>query len=356
MEPEQGYTPWTGEGLTEEQMAVVFAMTSRSPDPFDEIAERVSQEKAADFHEKWVLDYGHASVAEHAVLHMAVENISRVACDELENNRLASYTEKSSRYQVIEQGSYHIPAELGSLPELRDRYVRTMDSLFTAYHELLAGCIARLKEKYPREDGERNAAYELRMRRTATDACRGVLPAATLTNAGMTANARTMEHAISKLLSSSLAETKELGAALKEQGQNAVPTLIKYADRNPLPRGKIFHPRRSSPRGKILHPRRPAGSRVGRKQRPGGGHGPMRGRRPQGPGRNPPLPGRGRRLRTRLEQGANGRRGGAAPDSAGGAGGAGAPTTSPPGSSRPSTIPSSSRWTTAPSGSSAGTA
>jgi len=83
--------------LTEEQLAVVFAMTSRNPKPFDEIAKVVTAEKAADFHERWVLNYGHASVAEHAILHMAVENISRLACDTLEDNRLASYTEKSSR-------------------------------------------------------------------------------------------------------------------------------------------------------------------------------------------------------------------------------------------------------------------
>ena len=49
--------------LTEEQIAVAFAMTSRVPDPFDVIAQRVSEEKAADFHERWVLGYGHASVA-----------------------------------------------------------------------------------------------------------------------------------------------------------------------------------------------------------------------------------------------------------------------------------------------------
>ena len=82
--------------LSEEELAVVFAMTSRNPLPFDQIANLVTSEKAADFHERWVLNYGHASVAEHAIIHMAVENISRLACDTLEENRLASYTEKSS--------------------------------------------------------------------------------------------------------------------------------------------------------------------------------------------------------------------------------------------------------------------
>ena len=86
--------PLDPRNLTEEQIAVAFAMTSRRPEPFDEIAKLVSEEKAANFHERWVLNYGHASVAEHAIIHMAVENISRLACDTLEDNRLGSYTEK----------------------------------------------------------------------------------------------------------------------------------------------------------------------------------------------------------------------------------------------------------------------
>ena len=80
--------PLDNRDLSEEQIAVAFAMTSRRPEPFDEIAREVSEEKAADFHERWVLGYGHASVAEHAVIHMAV-GISRLACDALEDNRLA---------------------------------------------------------------------------------------------------------------------------------------------------------------------------------------------------------------------------------------------------------------------------
>ena len=96
-------------GMTQEELAVTFAMTSRSPEPFDEIAERVTAEKSAEFHERWVLGYGHSSVAEHAVIHLAVENISRLACDTLEDNRLASYTEKSSRYQVMTEAGFHTP-------------------------------------------------------------------------------------------------------------------------------------------------------------------------------------------------------------------------------------------------------
>ena len=218
--------------LTEEQLAVVFAMTSRNPQPFDEIARLVSEEKAADFHERWVLNYGHASVAEHAILHMAVENISRLACDNLEDNRLASYTEKSSRYQVLGQGHYHVPRELDENPPLRDVYVKTCDSLFTAYREAVDGLLEYLRGATPQIEGERDSAYNLRLRRVATDVGRFLLPAATLTNVGMTLNARSMEHAVRKLLSSDLVEEQEIGEALKQQGRTITPTLIKYADRN----------------------------------------------------------------------------------------------------------------------------
>ena len=217
--------------LTEEQLAVVFAMTSRNPQPFDEIAKAVTEERAADFHERWVLNYGHASVAEHAIVHMAVENVSRLACDTLEDNRLASYTEKSSRYQVLDQGSYHVPRELDGHP-LRDDFVSTCDALFRSYEEAVELVRQRLRETTPQDDGERDGAYNLRLRRIATDVCRFLLPASTLTNVGVTMNARSMEHAIRKLLSSDLSEERELGEELKTEGRRITPTLIRYADRN----------------------------------------------------------------------------------------------------------------------------
>ena len=222
--------PLSPKELTEEQLAVVFAMTSRRPEPFDEIAHQVSQEKAADFHERWVLGYGHASVAEHAIIHMAVENVSRLACDSLEDNRLASYTEKSSRFQVLPTGYYHVPVELEAYPDLKVLYITTCDHLFDTYSHMIDGTMAHLKDVISRGEDERESAYNLRLRRDATDSCRFLLPASTLTNVGVTMNARLMEHAISKLLSSDLSEERVLGDEIKSKGREITPTLIKYAE------------------------------------------------------------------------------------------------------------------------------
>jgi thymidylate synthase ThyX len=107
--------------LKPEVIAVAFAKTSRSPLSFRETAAELTDEKSAEFHEKWVVGYGHSSVAEHAVLHVAVENLSRLAVENLESNRLASYTEKSTRYQKWGADDFFTPTELNDHP-LRQLY------------------------------------------------------------------------------------------------------------------------------------------------------------------------------------------------------------------------------------------
>ena len=222
------------QGLTAEQIAVTFAMTSRNPDPFDVIAGRVTEQKAAEFNDRWVIGYGHASVAEHAVLHLALENISRLAADRVLDNRLASYTEKSSRYQVIAPNDFHTPAELQHTSELRQTFRRACATLFGAYEALTEAVIAYLQANTDQQSDETDHAYRLRLRRQATDASRSVLPAATLTNLGMTANARTLERSITKLLSSELAEAHQVGEMMLQTSQSLAPTLVKYAGRNPI--------------------------------------------------------------------------------------------------------------------------
>ncbi|MBU0647858.1 FAD-dependent thymidylate synthase, partial [Patescibacteria group bacterium] len=89
--------------LPPEVIAVLFAYVSRSPASFrdnllklikeksldmNELVDTYSsqgmdyqkaRQKAQDFHEKWVVGYGHSSVAEHAVVAFAFENISEIA-------------------------------------------------------------------------------------------------------------------------------------------------------------------------------------------------------------------------------------------------------------------------------------
>jgi thymidylate synthase ThyX len=214
--------------LSPETIAVAFAKTSRSPESFRDIAAELSDEKSAQFHEKWVVGYGHASVAEHAVLHIAVENVSRLAIECLESNRLASYTEKSTRYQVWGAESFYTPRAIAE-SEQAELYRQTVSRLFEAYKRALEPVRRLMQGKYPRKDGESEARWDGRIRSKYVDCCRFLLPAASLANVGVTANARVLESAIRKLLSHPLEEVREIGAEVKDVAQSEVPTLLKYA-------------------------------------------------------------------------------------------------------------------------------
>jgi thymidylate synthase ThyX len=215
--------------LSPETIAVAFAKTSRSPESFRAIAAGLSDEKSAQFHEKWVVGYGHASVAEHAVLHIAVENISRLAIETLESNRLASYTEKSTRYQVWDQHSFYTPRAIAE-SEFAADYQSTLAHLFELYLRMLGPLKALMQARYPRKDGESEARWDGRIRSKYVDCCRFLLPAASLANVGVTANARVLESSIRKLLSHPLEEVREIGAEVKAVAQAELPTLLKYAD------------------------------------------------------------------------------------------------------------------------------
>lgn len=222
--------------LSPETIAVAFAKTSRSPESFREIAAGLSEEKSARFHEKWVVGYGHASVAEHAVLHLALENVSRLAIECIESNRLASYTEKSTRYQMWNADDFYVPSELAG-NDLDGGYRETCALLFSTYLQVLEPVRrAVLAGATPREF-ESEDALDRRLRSQYVDVCRFLLPAAALANVGMTANARVLENVIRKMLSHELSEVRQIGAQVKTVAQGEIPTLVKYADAVPYVSG-----------------------------------------------------------------------------------------------------------------------
>jgi thymidylate synthase ThyX len=111
-------------------------------------------------------------------------------------------------------------------------YADTIHLLFDTYFASIEPVREVILHKYPRHDGEAEKRYEGRIRSKWIDNCRYLLPTATLANVGMTANARVLEHAITKLLSHPLEEAHAIGAEMKQVAQSEVPTLVKYAKRS----------------------------------------------------------------------------------------------------------------------------
>ena len=243
-------------GLPEEVIAVLFAYYSRSREPLRENLLRLIREgdlemaagpagaagedaaflsragdKARAFHEKWVVGYGHASVAEHAVVHVAVEEISILASKAIEDARLASFTEKSTRYVPFDTRRFHTPRIFAAGPAAA-AYRRGIEAVMSTYDRLMEPLVGHLLQAIPRREGQSDKGHQSACRAQACDILRYLLPAATWTNLGLTINARALEGLLVKMLSHPLVEVRDCAERIKRESMKIVPTLIKYAERS----------------------------------------------------------------------------------------------------------------------------
>ncbi|NIP30118.1 MAG: hypothetical protein GTO02_08180 [Candidatus Dadabacteria bacterium] len=230
---------YTVSNIPEEVVAVIFAYVSRSPKSFRENIgtviqeEELGQERASKFHEKWVLNYGHASVAEHAAVHIGIEKVSRLFSSILElSNEFLSFTEYSQRYQKPQKGDNYIPFELDSNKKLKNEFVSLCDFQYELYTKLNGELFEFLKTKYPVPDGMDEKSHFRALEKIAFEDARYALNLSTLTNLGMTANARAIEDTLSILLSSKYSEVCKRAEEIKNEVRFSVPTLVKYADKN----------------------------------------------------------------------------------------------------------------------------
>jgi thymidylate synthase ThyX len=234
--------------LPEEVSSVLFAYVSRSPNSFRQNLEALlgeegiqagaaseafdpASDRARAFHEKWVVGYGHSSVAEHSVLRYGLEGVSILATKLIEDNRLASYTEKSTRYQYFGRDTWLRDPTLAASPFGAECEQR-LNGLMDLYRETFEKLDAHLRRKHPARPGARPALYEAALKAQVCDAARYLLPLATRTMLAVTVNARAAAWMITKLLSHPLAEARLLGLAMREQGRRVCPTLLRHADEN----------------------------------------------------------------------------------------------------------------------------
>ncbi len=199
-------------GSTPETLSASYARISRDPRPIDQLREEACREveKARESNRRIVFDYGHGSVAEHAVFNFDLLDISRLAAEELQNFRLASFTEKSQRYIRIGE-DFVVPPELPEdrVKDYREEAVR----LFSAYDILYR----RLREGgLEKERAKEDARY--------------VLPLATSCQMGMTLNARELEHMIRRLSCHPLSEVRGIAGRLLELVMEAAPSLFLFLE------------------------------------------------------------------------------------------------------------------------------
>lgn len=187
-------------------------------------------EKAIQFMEKWVLGYGHSSIAEGAVIGLGLEEVSILATKVIEDNRLCSFIEKSTRYVSFDNSSFYVDENLKN-SEYYKNIKELLDFLFQTYSDLHEPVLEYIKKVAPKDKKTSSAAWERACAARRFDAIRYLLPTCTKTSLGWTVNARQLAHAISKLLSHPLKEMNQIGMQIKEEATKVLPSLLRFAEK-----------------------------------------------------------------------------------------------------------------------------
>ena len=176
------------------------------------------------------MGYGHSSIAEGAVVGFGLEGVSILATKVIEDNRLCSFCEKSTRYVSFNRSSFYLD-EILQNSEYADEINEMLDFLFETYMKLHEPVLEYVEGTVPLKEGSSEAAWRRACTSRRFDAIRYLLPACTKTSLGCTINARQLSHAISKLLSHPLKEMNDIGEKLKIEGRKILPSLLKYSDK-----------------------------------------------------------------------------------------------------------------------------
>jgi len=217
-----------------------------------------NENRGSEFYDRVLLEYGDDSVAELGEAQIAVEGLSNIAVKKIEDRRIGlSYLEKSSRYVAWnkkENGKYRFYRdEEITNSKFVDLYEETCNFSFDVYSKNIEPMINYVREKYPiekysfkdsRDNKEKlfsklkidadiksaNMIYRGSTKAKALDILRGLLPASTLTNVGITGNGRAFEYLLTILGSSELKEEQDLASEIKKELDTTIKSFVRRAD------------------------------------------------------------------------------------------------------------------------------
>ena len=214
--------------------------------------------RGEEFYKRILLEYGDDSVAELGEAQIAIEWISNIAAKKIEDHRIGlSYLEKSSRYVAFDQKidgdyKYHREERIMASP-YADQYLQACDHAFDLYSNNIQLMQKFISEKEPidqfsffdsnlkrettygnlKSDKDIESAkriYKSVIKAKSLDILRGLLPASTLTNLGITGNGRAFEYLLSTMYASGLKETKRLADQLYSELNLIIPAFVGRAN------------------------------------------------------------------------------------------------------------------------------
>jgi thymidylate synthase ThyX len=200
--------------------ATVLAKYSRSPLSARELVRDLTEAAADKFQEKWVVGYGHNSVAELAVVPVCFEGVSIVASKFIEGWQRAGYSEKSTRYQVFSRDSFITPP---GAPATMKKFA---ERFYDAYERLLPKVTMHVAKLVGDDMDNPKASTRAR----AFDNVRYLLPAGTGTNVAAVVNMLDARRMVSGLKGHANPEFRALGEKMEVAVTALAPTLVRHTE------------------------------------------------------------------------------------------------------------------------------
>ncbi|MBM3293105.1 MAG: FAD-dependent thymidylate synthase [Candidatus Aminicenantes bacterium] len=155
-----------------------------------------------------------------------VLGLSRLAIEELERFRLASFTEKSQRYITLGD-DFVVPEEIAASGG-RELFVETLRAQNALYHRLYDRLKPYVFDKNP--ELAANPRKHAVLDGWAKEDARYAVSLATEGQLGLTVNARTLELMIRRFAAKPSAEVRELGRKLYETARDVAPSILLFTE------------------------------------------------------------------------------------------------------------------------------
>jgi thymidylate synthase ThyX len=169
--------------------------------------------------------YGHDSIGEHAVVHLAAEGISLLAARAALDSRTVSFVEKAGQARAAQDIQLVEPHGLDS-PGARSAWTEATRRLLEVRDAITAPLTAGTQRLHPRADDEPEGKWARRCDDIVRSIRRQLLPMATRTDIALTCNARGLRVLLDKLAARPEREVKLLGERLGREAATALPGLM----------------------------------------------------------------------------------------------------------------------------------
>jgi thymidylate synthase ThyX len=196
--------------LGPEDLAMLQALYSRSPESVDVHLEKVKSTGSGKFMEKYYVGYSHKSIADCGTTTMFIEGVSLLAAKAVQDWPLYSGQETSTRY--IDMSKQAIVDPFGS-----DASKAVLDRWMTFYVGKQGTVGEILRARYPMRNGEKQSSYDGAIKARTFDVLRGFLPAGITTQLSWHSNLRQAGDHLAQLIHHPASEISRLALALREQ-------------------------------------------------------------------------------------------------------------------------------------------